>query len=135
MASISLFEASSWFARVDALITVDPANIHLISPTTSKDHLSSKKGRPDFHCRLRAIQESKNVFSGHPQPGFQNLSMSVSRVTKDGTILDLQDVFQRFIFDTTLVITTRSDPQSLSIDMPQVEFAIVVEYVGEAMVG
>ncbi|KAH0893897.1 LOW QUALITY PROTEIN: hypothetical protein HID58_056326 [Brassica napus] len=64
----------------------------------------------------------------HPQPGFQNLSMSVSRVTKDGTILDLQDVFQRFIFDTTLVITTRSDPQSLSIDMPQVEFAIVVDH-------
>ncbi|KAF3544030.1 hypothetical protein DY000_02009145 [Brassica cretica] len=68
----------------------------------------------DFHCRLRAIQESKNVFSGHPQP-------------EDGTILDLQDVFQRFMFDTTLVITTRSAPQSLSIDMPQVEFAKVVE--------
>ncbi|KAF3506236.1 hypothetical protein F2Q69_00008612 [Brassica cretica] len=38
-----------------------------------------------------------------------------------------QDVFQRFMFDTTLVITTRSDPQSLSIYMPQVEFAKVVE--------
>ncbi|CAN7079818.1 unnamed protein product [Brassica oleracea var. botrytis] len=41
---------------------------------------------------------------------------------KEGMVLNLQDVFQRFTFDTSMVLITGSDPTTLSIDMPENEF-------------
>lgn len=44
-------------------------------------------------------------------------------------MVNLQDLFQRFMFDTTLVIITGSDPQSLSTEMPEYEFAKALKNV------
>lgn len=48
-------------------------------------------------------------------------------------VVDLQDVFQRFMFDTTFIFITGSDPRSLSTEMPEVEFAKALDDVGEAI--
>ncbi|KAH0929203.1 hypothetical protein HID58_014930 [Brassica napus] len=54
------------------------------------------------------------------------VSSNLSNYTKEeGAVVDLQDVFVRFTFDTTLVMVTGSaDPRSLCVEMPEAdEFA------------
>lgn len=78
--------------------------------------------------------------------GYQNFSKSTTRrKLKDGLVplfshfsdeemvVDFQDVFQRFMFDTTFIFITGSDPRSLCIEMPEVEFAKALDDVGEAI--
>ncbi|KAF8098516.1 hypothetical protein N665_0264s0020 [Sinapis alba] len=144
-----------WFSRTDMLITVDPANIHHILSSNFSNYVKGPEFRDIFDVYGDTIITAdgelwKNLRMSaqvlHHQ-GFQNLSLSVttsklkevllplfSRFSEDGTVVDLQDVFRRFMFDTTLVTTTGSDPHSLSIDMPEVEFAEAFEYAGEAVV-
>ncbi|CAN6986049.1 unnamed protein product, partial [Brassica oleracea var. botrytis] len=145
-----------WFARMDMLFTVDPANIqHMLSSNFS----NYNKG-PEFKELIDVFGGSILIADGElwknlrmssqailSRQGFQNMSMSVttsklkdvllplfSRFSEDGTILDLQEVFQRFMFDTTLVTTIGSDPQSLSTEMPELELAKALENAGEAIV-
>ncbi|XP_013627709.1 PREDICTED: alkane hydroxylase MAH1-like [Brassica oleracea var. oleracea] len=145
-----------WFARMDMLFTVDPANIqHMLSSNFS----NYNKG-PEFKELIDVFGGSILIADGElwknlrmssqailSRQGFQNMSMSVttsklkdvllplfSCLSEDGTIVDLQDMFQRFMFDTTLVTTIGSDPQSLSTEMPELELAKALENAGEAIV-
>ncbi|KAL0741962.1 hypothetical protein Bca4012_083475 [Brassica carinata] len=54
---------------------------------------------------------------------------------EEGAVVDLQDVFVRFTFDTTLVMVTGSaDPRSLCVEMPEAdEFAKALNDVGEGI--
>ncbi|KAG2298148.1 hypothetical protein Bca52824_034620 [Brassica carinata] len=45
--------------------------------------------------------------------------------------MNLQDVFQRFTFDLSMVLIAGSDPTSLSIEMPENEFAKALTAAGE----
>lgn len=78
--------------------------------------------------------------------GFQKLSMSATRsklengllplfnqFCEEETVVDLQDVFQRFTFDTTFVLVTGFDPKSLSIEMPEDEYAKALDDLGEGI--
>nr|VDC98487.1 unnamed protein product [Brassica oleracea] len=145
-----------WFARMDALITVDPANIHHILSSNFSNYIKGPEfkeivdvfGDPLFTADgdlWKNIKMSSQVILS--RQGFQNLSMSVttskikdvllpifSRFSKEGTVVDLQDVFRRFMFDISLVLVSGSDPQSLSIEMPEVELAEAFEDAGEAIV-
>ncbi|KAH0901779.1 hypothetical protein HID58_041282 [Brassica napus] len=122
-----------WFTRLHGLITVDPANIHHILSSNFSHYIKGPKFKEYFDTVLN-------------HQGFQNLSMSVttsklkdvllplfSRFSEDGTVVDLQDVFRRLMFDISLVTITGSDPQSLSIEMPEVEFAKAFDNAGEAI--
>ncbi|XP_013628177.1 PREDICTED: alkane hydroxylase MAH1-like [Brassica oleracea var. oleracea] len=145
-----------WFARMDALITVDPANIHHILSSNFSNYIKGPEfkeivdvfGDPLFTADgdlWKNIKMSSQVILS--RQGFQNLSMSVatskikdvllpifSRFSEEGTVVDLQDVFRRFMFDISLVLVSGSDPQSLSIEMPEVELAEAFEDAGEAIV-
>ncbi|KAF3533570.1 hypothetical protein DY000_02042466 [Brassica cretica] len=57
-----------------------------------------------------------------------------NHLSEAGTVVDLQDVFRRFTFDTTLVTITGSDPRSLSIEMRENEFVKALDDVAEANV-
>lgn len=46
----------------------------------------------------------------------------LQEASKKGEIIDLQDVFQRFMFDTTCMIITGFDPASLRVGFPEVAF-------------
>ncbi|KAL0679063.1 hypothetical protein Bca4012_007044 [Brassica carinata] len=145
-----------WFARMDALITVDPANIHHILSSNFSNYIKGPEfkeivdvfGDPLFTADgdlWKNIRMSSQVILS--RQGFQNLSMSVttskikdvllpifSRFSEEGTVVDLQDVFRRFMFDISLLLVSGSDPQSLSIEMPEVELAEAFEDAGEAIV-
>lgn len=58
-----------------------------------------------------------------------------NKIAEEETVVDLQDVFGRFTFDTTLMtVSGCDDPRSLSIEMSEVdEFAKALNDVGEAI--
>lgn len=133
-----------WLAGMDMLVTVDPANIHYMS---SSNFLNYNKG-PDFKQDFDVFNDvifnvDAELWKNHRKAAegrlkhqaFPGLSMSVTRnklknglvpvfdhFAKEGMVLNLQDVFRRFTFDTSMVLITGSDPTSLSIDMPENEF-------------
>ncbi|CAF2249731.1 unnamed protein product, partial [Brassica napus] len=144
-----------WFSRMDALITVDPANIHHILTSNFSNYVKGPEFKEIFDVYGDAIFNTdgelwKNLRMSFQvilhQQGFQNLSLSVttsklkdvllplfSRFSEEGTVVDLQDVFRRFMFDISLISITGSDPQSLSIEMPEVDFAKAFDNAGEAI--
>ncbi|KAJ4917477.1 hypothetical protein Rs2_03027 [Raphanus sativus] len=48
-------------------------------------------------------------------------------------VVDLQNVIQRFTFDTTFVLVTGFDPKTLSIGMPEDEYAKALDVLGEGI--
>ncbi|XP_013691460.1 alkane hydroxylase MAH1-like isoform X1 [Brassica napus] len=145
-----------WFTRMDMLFTVDPANIHHMLSSNFSNYIKGPEfkeivdvfGDAMFNTEAelwRNLRMSTQVILS--RQSFQNFSMSVttskikdvllpllSRFSEEGTIVDLQDVFRRFMFNTTVVTTVGSDPQSLSTEMPEYELAKALENAGEVIV-
>ncbi|WZZ10225.1 hypothetical protein YC2023_096146 [Brassica napus] len=145
-----------WFAGKNVLITVDPANIQHIVSSNFSNYIKGAEFQEIFEVYGDGIINSdaerasklKKCYQAllHHQ-GFQKDSMSVTtsklkdvllplfnHFSEAGTVVDLQDVFRRFTFDTTLVTITGSDPRSLSIDMHENEFVKALDDVAEAIV-
>ncbi|KAJ6678068.1 ALKANE HYDROXYLASE MAH1-LIKE [Salix viminalis] len=57
----------------------------------------------------------------------------LEHVAKQGSVVDLQDVFQRFTFDITSVLVTGFDPGCLSVEFPRVEFSEAMDDAEEAI--
>nr|QWK52275.1 cytochrome P450 96A12 [Isatis tinctoria] len=143
-----------WFAGMDMLVTADPANIHYI---LSSNFSNFTRG-PDFKEVFEALEDSilakdseawqslrkaSQVMINHQ--GFQSLQKNTTEskiknglvpffnhFAEEGTTVDLQDVFLRLVFDIALVTVTGSDdPKSLSIELPEVEFAKALKNIGE----
>ncbi|CAF2272351.1 unnamed protein product [Brassica napus] len=127
-----------WYSGMDMLFTVDQANIHHIVSS----NLSNYTKGPDFKEVFdvlgdgiltadselwKNLRKASKVMFSHQ--GFRRLLM------KEGAVVDLQDVFVRFTFDTTLVMVTGSaDPRSLCVEMPEAdEFAKALNDVGEGV--
>ncbi|KAG2238681.1 hypothetical protein Bca52824_092075 [Brassica carinata] len=145
-----------WFSGMDILATVDPANIHYILSSKFSNYIKGPEFQEIFEAYgdgiinsdselWRSLRKSSQVIFSHQK--YQNFSTSTTRSKlKDGLlpllshfadeemVLDLQDVFQRLMFDITFIFITGSDPGSLSIEMPEVEFAKALDDVGEAIV-
>ncbi|CAH8304407.1 unnamed protein product [Eruca vesicaria subsp. sativa] len=162
--SVEVFENSNltfqfkgpWLSGMDILVTVDPANIHYILSSNFSNYIKGPEFQEIFEAfgdgiinsdseLWRNLRKSSQVIFSHQK--YQNFSTSTTRrKLKDGLIpllghfadeemvVDLQDVFQRFMFDTTFIFITGSDPRSLSIEMPEVEFAKALDDVGEVIV-
>ncbi|KAL0737674.1 hypothetical protein Bca4012_013884 [Brassica carinata] len=129
---------------MDMLATVDPANIHYMLSSNFSNYNKGPEFKEIFDVFKDVIfnvdaelwenfRKTAQVILNHQ--GFPRLSVSATRsklknglvplfdhFAKEGKILDLQDVFRRFTFDTLMVLITGSDPTSLSIDMPENEF-------------
>ncbi|XP_019056890.1 PREDICTED: alkane hydroxylase MAH1-like [Tarenaya hassleriana] len=143
------------FSGTDLLFTSDPANIrHVLSsnfanypkgPEFKKifDVLGDGIFNSDFELWKNLRRSAHSLLS---RQDFQKFTLSSSEsVVKNGLlplldqaaekniVVDLQDVFQRYTFDTTLILATGHDPKSLSIEMPRVEFGNAVEDAGEVV--
>ncbi|CAH9130243.1 unnamed protein product [Cuscuta epithymum] len=130
------------FANMDMLVTSDPANIHHI---LSRNFVNYPKG-PQFrrifdvlgdgifnvdshlwelhrkttiafltHSRFRSLLE-KNVW-GKVENG---LLPVLDSFAGSGAHFDLQDIFQRFTFDSIATLLLQEDPGSLTVDLPYV---------------
>ncbi|CAN6830846.1 unnamed protein product [Brassica oleracea var. botrytis] len=117
-----------WFTRMDALITVDPANIHHIFSSNFSNYIKGSDFNEIFDVFGDAIfntdselwkNQRMSIQAMLSHQDFQNFSMSITtsklkdvllplfnRYSEEGTIVDLQDVFRRFTFDTALVTIT-----------------------------
>ncbi|KAF3550644.1 hypothetical protein DY000_02009150 [Brassica cretica] len=131
--NLTLLFKGPWLARMDALITVDPANIHHILSSNFSNYI---KG-PEFKEMVDVFGDPLFTADGDL---WKNIRMSSQVILsrqgfqKEGTVVDLQDVFRRFMFDISLLLVSGSDPQSLSIEMPEVELAEAFDNAGEAIV-
>ncbi|KAG7536433.1 Cytochrome P450 superfamily [Arabidopsis suecica] len=145
-----------WFAGLDMLVTADPANIHYLVNSNFSNFVKGSDFKEVFDAfeeglfakdslEWKDLNKATQVMINHQ--GFQRLSMSTTRskikdglvplfnhIAEEGTTVDLQDVFLRFTFDTSLVtVTGCDDPRSLSIEMPEVEFAKALDNTVEGI--
>ncbi|XP_073134893.1 alkane hydroxylase MAH1-like [Henckelia pumila] len=131
-----------WFSNMDMLVTSDPANIHHV---LSKNFSNYPKG-PEFRKIFEILGDGifnadfelwefhrKATLSLMTQPNFysflekniwekieKGLIAVLDGFLETGVEFDLQDVFQRFTFDSICKLVLDYDPQSLSLDLPYI---------------
>ncbi|KAF3555274.1 hypothetical protein F2Q69_00016065 [Brassica cretica] len=139
-----------WYSGMYMLFTVDQTNINHIVNSNFSNYTKGPDFREVFDVLgdgiltadselWKNLRKASKVMFSHK--GFQRLLMSITRrkindgliplfnhLAEEGAVVDLQDVFVRFTFDTTLVMVTGSaDPGSLCVEMPEAdEFAKVI---------
>jgi len=146
-----------WFAGMDMLLTADPANIHYLLNSNFSNFVKGSEFKEVFDAfeyalltkdsvAWKNLRKATQVMINHQ--GYQRLSLSTTtskvknglvpffnHIAKEGTTVDLQDVFWRFTFDTTIVtVTGCDDPRALSIEMPEVESAKALDTIVEGII-
>uniref|UniRef100_A0A1J3FD89 Alkane hydroxylase MAH1 n=1 Tax=Noccaea caerulescens TaxID=107243 RepID=A0A1J3FD89_NOCCA len=145
-----------WFAGMDVLVTVDPSNVHHIMSKNFSNYIKGPEFQEVFEIFGNGLLNSESDRTNnlwkcyhamlHDQR-FQRFSICAIRnklkdellplldhFAKKGTVVDLQDVFRRFTFDTAVTILGVPDPRSLSVHMANNEFVKALEDVEVAMV-
>ncbi|XP_010531420.1 PREDICTED: alkane hydroxylase MAH1-like [Tarenaya hassleriana] len=133
-----------WFAGIDMLVTVDPSNIHHIMSS----HFSNYPKGPEFKEVFDVLGDGilnvdsdlwenlrKSTQSIFNHEGFKKFSFLANvkklktgllpfldQAAKENMVVDVQDVLERYIFDTTCITIAGYDPGCLSIELPEVEF-------------
>lgn len=155
MSHLTFLFKGPWFAEMDMLFTVDPANIHYILSSNFSNYTKGADFKEVFDVFGEMIFSSDSELWKNQRKaaqfmlnhqGFQKLSLSATRsklydglvplfnqCCEEEKVVDLQQVFQRFTFDTTFFIVTGFDPKSLSIEMPEVEYAKALDDLGEGI--
>ncbi|CAI9109204.1 OLC1v1008979C1 [Oldenlandia corymbosa var. corymbosa] len=144
-----------WFLDMDMLLTVDPANVHHIMSENFKNYPKGPKFKQMFDVlgdgifnadmELWKIQRKNTRFLINHQR-FHKFLIKTSREKVDkglipvldhlcetGETVDIQDLFQRFTFDTTCKLVTGYDPGCVSIELPDVPFARAMDAAEEAI--
>ncbi|KAG7637151.1 putative cytochrome P450 [Arabidopsis thaliana] len=143
------------FGGLDMLITVDPANIHHIMSSNFANYPKGTEFKKIFDVLGDGIFNAdselwkdlrKSAQSMMTHQDFQRFTLRtimsklekglvplLDYVAEKKQVVDLQDVFQRFTFDTSFVLATGVDPGCLSTEMPQIEFARALDEAEEAI--
>ncbi|CAG7861561.1 unnamed protein product [Brassica rapa] len=144
-----------WFSGTDMLFTVDPRNINHMLSSNFPNYPKGPEFKKIFEILGDGIVAADMELwedlrkSGHALFHHQNfLKLTVSSTTsklkndlvplldqaaEENIVIDLQDVFQRFMFDTASILMTGYDQMSLSIEMPEVEFSEAADFAEEAL--
>uniref|UniRef100_A0A0D3BJG3 Cytochrome P450 n=1 Tax=Brassica oleracea var. oleracea TaxID=109376 RepID=A0A0D3BJG3_BRAOL len=121
-----------WFSRIYALITVDPDNIHHILTSNFSNYVKGPEFKEIFDVYGDAIFNPDGELWKNLRMSFQVIlhqQVAIQRKGQSWTCM----ISIRFMFDISLISITGSDPQSLSIEMPEVEFAKAFNNAGEAI--
>ncbi|KAL3643146.1 hypothetical protein CASFOL_013961 [Castilleja foliolosa] len=144
-----------WFCNIDMLFTCDPANIHHIF---SKNFPNYPKG-PEFRKIFEILGDGifnadfelwevhrKTTLSLLTRADFlANLERTIWDKVKTGLLpvldgfsqqgadFDLQDIFQRFMFDNICKLALNYDPCSLCVDLPYVACDKAFNYSAEPL--
>ncbi|KAL3844980.1 hypothetical protein ACJIZ3_002383 [Penstemon smallii] len=144
-----------WFINMDMIGTADPANVHFIM---SGNFTNFPKG-PEFKKIFEVLgdgifnsdsdmwkSQRKQARALITHEHFRRFLIKTSmdkvenslvpvleHVAKQGLVIDLQDMFQRFTFDTTCKLVTGFDPGCLSVEFPDVPFSRAMDEVEEAI--
>ncbi|XAR73282.1 hypothetical protein NMG60_11007199 [Bertholletia excelsa] len=144
-----------WFANMDTVATVDPANVHYIM---SANFSNFPKG-PQFLKMFDFL--GGGIFNSDSESWRSQRKLARSMIThqrfykylvkttqdkvekglvpvldlcsKGGQTVDLQDLFQRLTFDTTCILVTGYDPGCLSTELAEVPFSKAMDDAEEAV--
>ncbi|KAF8411567.1 hypothetical protein HHK36_004122 [Tetracentron sinense] len=144
-----------WFANMDMVSTSDPANVHYIMSTNFSNFPKGSRFKKIFDVFGDGIFNSDSDLwktqrkTAHALINHQRfhrffvkttavklekgLIPVLEHVSGLSLVVDLQDVFQRFTFDTTCMLVTGYDPGCLSIEFPDVPFAKALDDAEEAL--
>ncbi|CAK9137404.1 unnamed protein product [Ilex paraguariensis] len=144
-----------WFANMDMLATVDPANVHHILSANFSNFPKGPKfrnifdvlGDGIFNSDLDSWKNQRKIaraLINHQQ--FHRFLVKTSRdkvekglipildhFSKQEQVMDIQDLFQRLTFDSSCILFTGYDPGCLSLDFPDVPFMKAVDAAEEAI--
>ncbi|KAL7586519.1 hypothetical protein Lser_V15G36597 [Lactuca serriola] len=144
-----------WFTNMDMLFTTDPLDIQHVLSKNFTNYPKGPKFREIFDFfgdgifnvdgHLWEIQR-KTTMSLFRQPNFQSVFEGIvwnkmergllpilESISKLGNEMDLQDIFQRFTFDTICTLLLDFDPKSLSLDFPFLPCEKSLTDIGESM--
>ncbi|PHU16920.1 hypothetical protein BC332_12615 [Capsicum chinense] len=144
-----------WFANMDTLTTVDLANIHYIMSANFMNFPKGPKFKEIFDVLGNGIfnadmdmwkvqrKMTRALITHHEFYKFlvktsrgkveKGLIPVLDHVCNKGCVVDLQDLFQRFTFDTTCILVTGYDPGCVSIDFPDVPFSKAMDDAEEVI--
>ncbi|GMI94157.1 cytochrome P450, family 96, subfamily A, polypeptide 10 [Hibiscus trionum] len=150
----SLF-VGPWFSDMNFVLTCDPANIHHVMVSNFQNFPKGSDYKEIFDILGDGIfnadmdlwkyqRKAAQGFIRHPL--FHRLLSTATKakvenglipvlehVAESGMVVDLEDVFQRFTFDFTCILVTGNNPESLSIDFPEVRFSKALDDAEEAL--
>ncbi|KAK7271644.1 hypothetical protein RJT34_27713 [Clitoria ternatea] len=132
-----------WFTNMNYFVTCDPINVHYMLSKRFHNYIKGPEFREIFQAFGDGIFTSDSetwkynrslfhsLFKNNTfqlflektiQQKVQNCLVPVlDHVQQQGTVVDLQDIFNRFTFDNISSIILGHDPMCLSIDFPEVE--------------
>ncbi|CAA7034527.1 unnamed protein product [Microthlaspi erraticum] len=153
--NLTFYFKGPWLSGTHMLFTADPKNIHHILSSNFGNYPKGPEFKKIFdvlgegiltvdHEMWEELRKSNHTIF-HNQD-FEKLSLSsntsklkeglvpfLDNAAHENITIDLQDVFQRFMFDTSSILMTGFDPMSLSIDLPEVEFGEAADTGEEAI--
>ncbi|KAF7130316.1 hypothetical protein RHSIM_Rhsim10G0149300 [Rhododendron simsii] len=145
-----------FFTNMEMLVTADPANVHYVTSTNFQNFPKGPQFRKIFDVLGDGIfntdgdswqtqRKLAQLHMGHR--GFQQFLVKstkdkvekglipyLEQICQRGLVVDLQDLIQRFTFDTTCILVNGYDPICLSIELPEVPFAKAMHDLEETIV-
>ncbi|XP_061370975.1 alkane hydroxylase MAH1-like [Gastrolobium bilobum] len=131
-----------WFTKMNFMVTSDPINVHHMLSKSFDNYIKGSDFRDMFQPFGDGIFTADSdtwrynrslLHSLFKQTSFEvfivktiqkklesSLIPVLDHVRQQGTVVDLQDVLNRFTFDNICSIVLGHDPNCLSIDFPQV---------------
>ncbi|KAJ0613327.1 putative cytochrome P450 superfamily [Helianthus annuus] len=143
------------FAKMDILFTSCPAEIHHIMSKNFPNYPKGHKFRQIFDILGDGVSNSDgDIWQFHCKtymllfnhPSFHSLFNKtvwnkvekgllplLDNISGQGVEIDLQDIFQRFGFDTICNLLTDYDPESMSLDFPYIPWEKALSHAEEAV--
>ncbi|KAL8478884.1 hypothetical protein ACS0TY_030681 [Phlomoides rotata] len=143
------------FTHMDILLTADPANVHFIMSSNftqfpkgvefnkifdvlgkgifNSDSDSWKMQRKQARFLINHDRFRRFLIDTTWEKVEGGLIPVLEHVSQEGSVIDLQDLFQRLTFDTTCILVTGFDPGCLSLDLPDVPFSRAMDEAEEAI--
>nr|GLL38249.1 alkane hydroxylase MAH1-like [Ipomoea trifida] len=145
------FKGSAGFPNLNMLVTSDPANIHHVLTKNFSNYPKGPQFRKIFDILGDGVfnvdsqlwefhRKTTLSFFNHAQ-FYTLLEKNVEKgllpvldwFAEEGAEFDLQDVFQRFTFDTISKLVLNHDPQSLCLGLPYVPCEKAFNHVVDAL--
>ncbi|XP_057971821.1 alkane hydroxylase MAH1-like [Malania oleifera] len=145
----------AWFSKMKMLTTSDPANVQYIMSMNFSNYSKGSEfkkvfdvlGDGLFNCDFedwRSQRKHASAFFNHQQFHFftrrivqdgvdKGLVPVLEHVSRQGIVVDLQDLFQRLMFDATCILATGQYPGSLCTDFPEAPFSKAMDEACETI--
>ncbi|KDP35257.1 hypothetical protein JCGZ_09416 [Jatropha curcas] len=154
-AGLTFFYKGPWFSNVKILITVDPTNVHYVMSSNFSNFPKGSEfskifdilGDGIFNADSHSWKTQRKLVQTLINRGcFHNFLIEacqemvekglvpvIEHASDQDSVVDLQDLFQRFTFDITCELVTGYNPRSLSTEFPKIEFSKALDDAEEAL--